>query len=141
VARARGVVGEPWARESRFDDARGDSPRRTSSTQARGVDARAPKAAAVSALHDVNVPAAPVAKPAERIEADPATAGFGLWPTVKHSKMGAVRVDGLPVHFSETDWEIARGGPCLGEHTEQVLTGLLGLSSEEVAKLRGEGVV
>jgi crotonobetainyl-CoA:carnitine CoA-transferase CaiB-like acyl-CoA transferase len=55
--------------------------------------------------------------------------------------LGDVRVDGLPVHFSKTDWHVERGGPCLGEHTEQVLTGLLGLSSEEVARLRAEGVV
>ena len=55
--------------------------------------------------------------------------------------MGEVRVDGLPVHFSETDWQIARGGPCIGEHTEQVLTSLLGLSSQDVAELRAQGVV
>ena len=55
--------------------------------------------------------------------------------------MGAVRVDGLPVHFSRTDWEIRRGAPCLGEHNEEVLGELLGLSSEEVARLRDEGVV
>jgi crotonobetainyl-CoA:carnitine CoA-transferase CaiB-like acyl-CoA transferase len=55
--------------------------------------------------------------------------------------MGDVRVDGLPVHFSKTDWQLARGGPCLGEHTEQVLTTLLGLSADDVAKLRAEGVV
>ena len=87
------------------------------------------------------MPAAPVAKPAERVDHDPATAGFGLWPTAHHTKMGDVRVDGLPVHFSKTDWEIRRGGPCLGEHTEEVLTGLLGLSQGEVAKVRAEGVV
>ena len=87
------------------------------------------------------MPAAPVAKPAERIDRDPATAGFGLWPTVHHTKMGDVRVDGLPVHLSKTDWELARGGPCLGEHTEAVLGRLLGLSPDDVAKLRAEGVV
>ena len=76
------------------------------------------KAATAAALQAAGVPAAPVAKPEERIDHDPATAGFGLWPTVRHTKMGDVRVDGLPVHFSETDWEIERGAPCLGEHTE-----------------------
>jgi crotonobetainyl-CoA:carnitine CoA-transferase CaiB-like acyl-CoA transferase len=137
-----GVVGEPWARESRFATLAGRLAAQDELDARLAAWTRArTKAAAVSALHAVNVPAAPVAKPAERIDADPATADFGLWPTAAHSKMGAVRVDGLPVHFSETDWEIARGGPCLGEHTEQVLTGLLGLSSEEVTGLRAEGVV
>lgn len=99
------------------------------------------KAATVAALQAAGVPAAPVAKPAERVDQDPATAGFGLWPTVHHSKMGDVRVDGLPVHFSRTDWQLARGGPCLGEHTEAVLGRLLGLSPDDIAKLRAEGVV
>jgi benzylsuccinate CoA-transferase BbsF subunit len=52
-----------------------------------------------------------------------------------------VCVDGLPVHFSATDWALARGAPCLGEHTEAVLGRLLGLSPDDVAKLRAEGVV
>ena len=92
-------------------------------------------------LRDIGVPVAAVLKPEERIDLDPSTGDFGLWPTVTHSEMGKVRVDGQPVHFSKTDWEITRGAPCLGEHTQQVLTNLLGLSTDEVAELRAEGVV
>jgi crotonobetainyl-CoA:carnitine CoA-transferase CaiB-like acyl-CoA transferase len=137
-----GVVGEPWAGALQFDTLAGRLASQVElDTKLAAWTRGRTKAAAASALHAVSVPAAPVAKPPERIDADPATAGFGLWPTVTHSKMGPVRVDGLPVHFSETDWEITRGGPCLGEHTEHVLTGLLGRSSEEVAVLRAEGVV
>ena len=99
------------------------------------------KTATAAALEKAGVPAAPVAKPAERVDGDPATSGWGLWPTVHHSKMGDVRVDGLPVHFSKTDWSLRRGGPCLGEHTEGVLGRLLGLLPDDVAKLRAEGVV
>ena len=80
-------------------------------------------------------------RPIQRIDDCPNTHAWGLWPTVQHSKMGAVRVDGLPVHFSETDWEIARGAPCVGEHTEEVLSELLGMDASEVAALREEGVV
>ncbi len=93
------------------------------------------------ALQDADIPAAAVQTPQERIDQDASTAGFGLWPTVTHSKMGPVRVDGLPVHFSETDWHMTRGAPCLGEHTEEVLERLLGYSARDVAKLREEGVV
>jgi crotonobetainyl-CoA:carnitine CoA-transferase CaiB-like acyl-CoA transferase len=92
-------------------------------------------------LQAAGVPAAAVAKPEERIDQDPNTAAWGLWPTSHHTKMGPVRVDGLPVHFSKTDWQIERGGPCLGEHTELVLGKLLGMSPEDVSKLRAEGVV
>ena len=92
-------------------------------------------------LRDAGVPVAAVLKPQERIDLDGSTEAFGLWPTVKHTKMGNVRVDGQPVHFSSTDWRIEHGAPCLGEHTEEVLTTLLGLSRDDVAALRKENVI
>lgn len=94
-----------------------------------------------AALHDVGVPVSAVAKPVERIDDDPSTGDFGLWPTVRHAKMGDVRVDGQPVHFSKTDWRLRRGGPCLGEHTEETLMRLLDMDVDEVAALREEGVI
>ncbi|MEM7017995.1 MAG: CoA transferase [Pseudomonadota bacterium] len=85
------------------------------------------------------VPAAAVQTPEERIDKDPTTQG--MWPEVPHSAMGQVRVDGQPATFSETNWDIHHGGPCLGEHTDEVLTTVLGMDPDEVAKLHGEGVV
>ena len=73
-----------------------------------------------TALRTAGVPAAAVQRPSERIDDDPGTTDWGLWPTVTHSKMGDVRVDGIPVHFSKTDWVITRGAPCLGEHNDVV---------------------
>ena len=55
--------------------------------------------------------------------------------------MGDVRVDGIPVHMSETDWSIDHGGPCLGEHTDDVLRDVLGLDDDEIASLHEEAVV
>jgi benzylsuccinate CoA-transferase BbsF subunit len=137
-----GAIDEPWAREARFATLAGRLAAQDALDAALGAWTRVrPKAATVAALQAANVPAAPVAKPAERVDADPATSGFGLWPTVRHTKMGDVRVDGLPVHFAKTDWALRLGGPCLGEHTEEILGRLLGLSPDDVAKLRAEGVV
>jgi len=92
-------------------------------------------------LRALPIPVAAVQKPQERIDQDPTTENFGLWPTVEHSAMGEVRVDGIPVHLSKTDWQMSRGAPCLGEHNEHVLTSLLGMSSDEVAQLAEEGVL
>ena len=92
-------------------------------------------------LRGLPVPASAVQKPAERVDADPTTAGFGLWPSVEHTAMGEVRVDGQPVHFSRTDWESSRGAPCLGEHNEQILCGLLGYTPSEVARLREDKII
>jgi crotonobetainyl-CoA:carnitine CoA-transferase CaiB-like acyl-CoA transferase len=87
------------------------------------------------------VPAAAVQRPDERVDADPDTAAWGLWPEVEHPLLGRQRVDGLPVHLSETDWRLERGAPCLGQHNAQVYGELLGLGSDELAALRAQGVI
>jgi benzylsuccinate CoA-transferase BbsF subunit len=92
-------------------------------------------------LNAISIPAAAVQKPNERIDQDPSTESFGLWPHVHHTKIGDVRVDGQPVHFSKTDWQSSKGGPCLSEHTEEVLTNLLGYSNQDVKLFVAEGVV
>ncbi len=92
-------------------------------------------------LQAAGVPAAAVQRPQERIDQDPETSRRGLWPTVHHSKMGDVRVDGMPVKCSKTNWAIRAGGPCIGEYTDQVLSELLGLPQSELDELRAEGVI
>ncbi len=94
-----------------------------------------------AALQAAGVPAAAVQSPQERIDDDPATATWGLWPEVEHAVMGRVRVDGLPVHLSETDWRIERGAPLLGADNDYVYGELLGLDEGEIDALRGEGVL
>jgi len=87
------------------------------------------------------VPAAAVQSPQQRIDADANTAHWGLWPTVTHSLMGEIRVDGIPVHLSETDWQLRKGAPCLGEHNDRVYGELLGLAPKEIEQLRQEGII
>jgi benzylsuccinate CoA-transferase BbsF subunit len=94
-----------------------------------------------AALRGAGVPAAAVQRPAERIDDDPATSDWGLWPTVTHARMGRIRVDGVPVHFSRTDWVIERGAPCLGEHNDIVFGELLGHSEDELEHWRAAGVL
>ena len=86
-------------------------------------------------LEALPIPVSPVMKPAERIDADTTMAEFGLWPEVQHSAIGAQRVDGQPVQFSDTNWRSERGAPCLGEHTREVLADLLGLGDHEIDEL------
>ena len=94
-----------------------------------------------SQIRSAGVPVNAVQKPQDRIDFDKSTRDFDLWPTVKHTEIGEVAVDGNPVHFSETDWSISSGGPCLGEHNDKVLTEVLGLSQEEIEILKQEKVI
>jgi len=59
----------------------------------------------------------------------------------EHSSAGTVRMPGFPYKFSQTPAEIQRPPPLLGEHTEEVLTGLLSYSPEGVASLRNKGAI
>ncbi|MEJ2205347.1 MAG: CoA transferase [Gemmatimonadota bacterium] len=136
------VIGEAWAGETCWATLAGRlAAQDRLDERLNGWCGRRGKFDVQRAFQAAGVPAAAVQKPEERIDHDPATAEFGLWPLVRHTKMGEVRVDGLPVRFAETPWTIQRGGPCVGEHTEEVLVELLGLSAAEVAALREEGVV
>lgn len=95
----------------------------------------------VALLSPIGVPVAPVARPSERCDSDPAAAAWGLWPTARHTKHGERRVDGLPVHLSATDWQIERAGPLLGEHNDLVYGEVLGLTTTEIGRLHDEGVI
>ena len=92
-------------------------------------------------LQASGIPAAAVQKPSERIDHDENTRAWGLWPKVEHREMGTLRVDGLPVHMSETDWLIERASPCLGQDNDIVFREVLGLSQNEIDDLRSEGVI
>jgi crotonobetainyl-CoA:carnitine CoA-transferase CaiB-like acyl-CoA transferase len=48
---------------------------------------------------------------------------------------------GIVPHVVETPGNVRWPGPEIGEHTEEVLTELLGMTSDEISELRGEGVV
>ena len=141
-ARTAEVIGEPWAREPHYAELSGRLDAQDALDKALDAWCRSQNKFDVAArLQAVGVPSTAVQKPAERIDRDANTAAWGLWPTVVHRDMGEVRVDGEPVHFSETDWALARGAPCLGEHNDYVYGELLGLSSTEIAELGTEGVI
>jgi crotonobetainyl-CoA:carnitine CoA-transferase CaiB-like acyl-CoA transferase len=96
---------------------------------------------AAAAIVDVGIPASVVKSPAERIDQDHDLEAWGLFPTVHHPLIGDVRVEGLPLHLSETDWTADKGGPRLGEDNDRIFGDLLGVAEDELARLRAEGVV
>jgi crotonobetainyl-CoA:carnitine CoA-transferase CaiB-like acyl-CoA transferase len=57
-----------------------------------------------------------------------------------HPKFGPGQVVGVPVGLSETPGSVRAPAPEFGQHTEEVLTELLGYSWEEVGELRAKQV-
>ncbi|HYM16732.1 MAG TPA: CoA transferase [Dehalococcoidia bacterium] len=64
----------------------------------------------------------------------------GFFREVEHPAAGALRYAGPPARMSATPPEL-RAAPLLGQHTSEVLEGLLGLSARDVCALAAAGVV
>ncbi len=96
---------------------------------------------AMKTLQARGVPAGAVQRPQDRIEHDPNTREWGLFPRVRHPEMGSVRVDGMPIALSKTPAKIADGAPTLGQHNERVYGGVLGMSAAKLGALSDEGVI
>ncbi|OFV87055.1 MAG: hypothetical protein A3J75_02680, partial [Acidobacteria bacterium RBG_16_68_9] len=57
-----------------------------------------------------------------------------------HPRFGRTQVVGLPVRLKETPGSIRLPAPEFGQHTEEILMGILGYSWEQVAELREQEV-
>jgi formyl-CoA transferase len=77
----------------------------------------------------------------DQVFADPQVQARDMLRTVSHPTAGEVRLAGSPLKLSETPVAYRSHPPLLGEHTDEVLTSLLGYTPAEVARLRTEGAV
>ena len=59
---------------------------------------------------------------------------------VDHPERGKYRTVGNPIKLSNSPTEVKRS-PLLGEHTEEILTDVLGYGAEEIESLREAGAV
>jgi crotonobetainyl-CoA:carnitine CoA-transferase CaiB-like acyl-CoA transferase len=94
----------------------------------------------VEVLEQAGVPCGPINDLAQ-VFADPQVLARELAISLPHALAGSVPQVASPLRMSETPVEYRRAPPLLGEHTEEVLARLLGLSTAEVAHLHSAGVV
>ncbi|MPZ43286.1 MAG: CoA transferase [Betaproteobacteria bacterium] len=89
-------------------------------------------------MRAAQLPASPV-NHLDRAFAEPPVAEDAMILEYDHPDVGRVRVPGNPIRMSDAPATPARPAPRLGEHTDQVLRELLGLSAEAIAQLRSQG--
>ena len=93
----------------------------------------------LSLLEPAGVPCGPINDLAQVFD-DPQVRHRRMQVTVPHPA-GEVRMVANPIKFSDTPIAHDVPPPLLGEHTGEVLAGVLGMSEAEIARLRREGVV
>ncbi len=139
----REAMGRPeWAEDARFEtlEARLEHEDALDALVEVWTSVRGPMQV-MDALQRKGVPAAAVQRPYERIDHDPNTADWGLFPEVEHPEMGRVRVDGMPIRLSETPARFRRGAPTLGQHNRFVLGEILEFTDEKIRAMESEGMI
>lgn len=136
------AIGEPpWSKDERFADVLG---------RYENQDELDKLIESWTILHDhyevmyilqaAGVPAGPVLDAGESV-AEPHLNARGVFETVTHREAGTYPYIGAFAKFSKTPITIRMPAPCVGEHNEYVLGGLLGMSREEMAELEKANII
>ncbi|MFC1893712.1 CaiB/BaiF CoA transferase family protein [Chloroflexota bacterium] len=94
----------------------------------------------IEELESANIPCGPV-NTIDQVAGDPQIAARDMVITVHHPEAGDFKVANTPFKFSRTPCLVERASPDLGEHTEEVLNNLLGITKEEINRLKTLGVI
>jgi len=77
----------------------------------------------------------------QELFADPQVRAREMLTELEHSKIGALKVLGIPVKLSDTPGTLRTPPPTLGQHTDAILQRDLGMSAADVARLRTHKVL
>lgn len=94
----------------------------------------------ISTLEQAGVPCGPINDLAE-VFADPQVQARGLRIDLPHPLAGSAPQVANPIRLSATPVQYRNAPPLLGEHTEEVLSDVLGLTAEMIALLRQQHVI
>jgi crotonobetainyl-CoA:carnitine CoA-transferase CaiB-like acyl-CoA transferase len=72
---------------------------------------------------------------------EPHTAARQMVETVEHPVVGALKMLGIPYKLAETPGSVRRAPPVLGQHTDVILAGELGMDAQAIAALRAGKVI
>ena len=72
---------------------------------------------------------------------DPQLAHRNHFVTVPHPLISGVVIEGTRFQLSRTPARIERGGPTLGQHVHEVLSGILGYNDDRIAKIIAAGAL
>jgi glutaryl-CoA transferase len=141
-ARCAEVLGHPeWATDERFASNRARVENRaTIDGLINEALARDHADAWLAKLMAVGIPCGKINSVAEALD-DPHTAARDMIETVEHATIGSLRMLGIPFKFSDTACSVHRPPPTLGQHSDEILSGELGLDAKAIGELRQAKVI
>ncbi|HET7256979.1 MAG TPA: CoA transferase [Xanthobacteraceae bacterium] len=141
-ARIAEVLGHPeWATDARFTSNRARVENRAAIDGL--INAALSQGDAgvwLEKLKAVGVPCGRINSVADALD-DPHTAARDMIETVEHPTIGALKMLGIPFKFSDTACSVRRAPPTLGQHSDEILAGELGLDAKAIAELRQAKVI
>jgi crotonobetainyl-CoA:carnitine CoA-transferase CaiB-like acyl-CoA transferase len=105
-----------------------------------GWTSKRTKSEVVETLANGGVPAAPVNNVAEMV-VDPQVQAREMFVELDHPTYGPMKTTGTPLKLSETPGRVKWLAPSPGEHNAEVFVGLLGHSTDDLARWSAEGVI
>jgi len=141
------VMGSPaWARDLKFATAAG---RKANEDE---LDRLLTSYTALQDRYDLmkrlqhrRIAAGVVQKAPDRVDLDPQLEARGFFVDLPSSEIGIWPVDGFPARLSRSPANVGglpgRSAPKLGEDNDVIYRDMVGLSAEEIASLREEGVI
>lgn len=94
----------------------------------------------VEDLEQLGIPCGPVNR-IDQVANDPQVKARDMFIEVPHPEAGAFKVVNTPFKFSRTPCKAERAAPELGEHNQELLSSLLGMSQEEIEEMKKLGVI
>jgi len=91
-------------------------------------------------LQEAGIPAFP-SMSSKDLSADPHLGEAGFFVNLDHPEVGVRQHIGIPWRLNGSPCAVQRPAPCLGEHTNYVMTEVLNYSPDDVDRLKADGVL
>lgn len=104
------------------------------------IIAARPRTFWLEGLEKVGVPCGPINN-LQQVFDDPHVQARGARREVEHPVAGTLPTVANPIRYSESPIDYERAPPTLGQHTDEVLSGLLGLDPSEIQRLRSRDIL
>lgn len=91
-------------------------------------------------MDDAGVPNGPI-NTVDKVISNEQVVAREMIQEVEHPIAGKLKMPGVPIKMSETPGSIRTHAPLLGQHTDELLSSMLGLNEEEIKELKDTKVL